>query len=371
MPMTPHKATPLEKIIVERIKADGPMDMGTYMGLCLAHPTHGYYMTRDPLGAEGDFITAPEISQIFGELIGAWVADCWMKLGQPDPFILMECGPGRGTLMCDALRATKHVAGFHDAMQLRLLECSPVLKEKQKQALGQYAPTWCDGVEPDMFEYPTIIIGNEFLDALPVRQMNFNGTEWREICIDININDTLRLYEKRADKAVLSLIPRLLIEPQLGDQIEVSLEQQEFIKNTSAILLKQGGSALFLDYGSAYLVPSDTIQAVKTHKIVDVLERPGEVDITSHIQFAEIARIAMENNVTVHGPVSQSDFLKRLGIDVRAEMLRAHATPKQAQDIQSAVQRLSGVNIKENEMGVLFKVIGLSSDPSITLEGFV
>lgn len=369
--MTTHKATPLEKIIVERIKANGPMDMGTYMALCLAHPEYGYYMTRDPLGAGGDFTTAPEISQIFGELIGAWVADCWMKLGQPDPFILMECGPGRGTLMSDALRATKHVAGFHEAMQLRLLECSPVLKEKQKQALGQYEPTWCDAIAVETFNHPTIIIGNEFLDALPVRQMNFNGTEWLENCVDININDTLRLIKKKADKAVLSLIPRLLIEPRLGDQVEVSLEQKGFIQDVSNIILNQGGSAVFLDYGSVHLVPSDTVQAVKNHRCVDVLERPGEVDITSHIQFAEIARIAMESNVTVHGPVSQSDFLKRLGIDVRAEMLGAHATPKQAQDIQNAVQRLSGICMKENEMGMLFKVIGLSSDPSITLEGFV
>lgn len=362
--------TPLEKIIVERIKAEGPMDMGTYMGLCLAHPKHGYYMTRDPLGVDGDFTTAPEISQVFGELIGAWIADCWIKLGQPDPFILMECGPGRGTLMSDALRATKHVVGFHEAMQLRLLECSPVLKVKQEQALGQYTPSWCDTIDPDTFNHPTIIIGNEFLDALPVRQMNFNGTEWCETCVDININDTLRLSEKEADKAVLSLMPRLLIEPQAGDQVEVSLEQKEFIEDVATILLKQGGSGLFLDYGSVHLVPADTVQAVKNHASVDILERPGEVDITSHIKFAEIARIAMESNLVVHGPVSQSDFLKRLGIDVRAEMLMVHATPKQVQDIQSAVQRLSGINTKQNEMGMLFKVIGLSSDPSLTLEGF-
>jgi len=366
--------TPLEKIIIANIKENGPMNMGEYMSLCLGHPEHGYYMTRDPFGAEGDFTTAPEISQLFGELIGAWVADCWMKLGSPDPFILCECGAGRGTLMADALRATKNVAGFHDAMQLRLLEISPVLQEKQRSALsqfeGQYDPVWIGEMRAEAFEHPTIIIGNEFLDALPTRQMNFNGTDWLETIIDLGINDTLCLGKNKPEKAVLELIPRLLVAPKLGDQVEVSLEQKNFIETLSTILINQRSSALFLDYGSVHLVPSDTIQAVKNHGKLDVLERPGEVDITSHVQFAEIARISMENKLTVHGPVSQSDYLKRLGIEVRAEMLKAHATPKQSQDLAVAVQRLTGHNIKENEMGALFKVIGLTADPSLTLEGF-
>jgi len=363
--------TPLEQIIIDQIKENGPMNMGEYMSLCLGHPEYGYYMTRDPFGVEGDFTTAPEISQIFGELIGAWVADCWMKLGQPDPFILLECGPGRGTLMADALRATKQVPGFHDAMQLRLLEMSPVLKEKQEGVLGQFDPVWMDDLTVEAFDHPTIIIGNEFLDALSTRQMNFNGTEWLETVIDLGINDTLCLGENRPGKAVLELIPRLLVTPQLGDQVEVSLEQKNFVEAAGSILLNQGGSALFLDYGSVHLVPSDTIQAVKNHRCVNVLERPGEVDITSHVQFANIARISMENNLTVHGPVSQSDFLKRLGIEMRAEILKTHATPKQGQDIKDAVQRLTGHNIKDNEMGVLFKVMGLSADPTLELGGFV
>lgn len=362
--------TPLEKIIVERIKENGPMNMGEYMSLCLGHPEYGYYMTRDPFGTEGDFTTSPEISQIFGELIGAWIADCWMKLGQPDPFIVLECGPGRGTLMSDALRATKQVVGFHEAMQLHLLETSPVLREKQKSMLGQYEPLWHSELQAENFKYPTIIIGNEFLDALPVRQMNFNGTDWLEITVDLNINDTLRLSENKPEKAVKALIPQLLIEPRLGDHIEVSLEQKSFIETVSKILLKQGGSALFLDYGSVHLIPSDTVQAIKKHHAVNVLEQPGEVDITSHVQFAEISRIAMESNVTVHGPVSQSDFLKRLGIDVRAEMLRAKATQLQAHDIHSAVQRLTGMDTEKNEMGMLFKVIAFSADPKIDLSGF-
>lgn len=347
------------------------MNMAEYMGLCLGHPEYGYYMTRDPFGKDGDFTTAPEISQIFGELIGIWIADCWMKLGQPDPFIVLECGPGRGTLMSDALRATKQIEGFHDAMQLHLLETSPVLKEKQHSMLGHYEPVWHVDLNPDAFSHPTIIIGNEFLDALPVRQLNFNGTDWLENMVDIDKNDTLCLREKRAKNEVLSLVPSLLIKPHLGDHLEVSLEQRIFIETVSTILINQGGSALFLDYGSAHLIPSDTIQAVKNHQFIDILQRPGEVDITSHVQFAEIARIALENKMTVHGPILQSDFLKRLGIDLRAEILQQHATPKQGHDVQTAVQRLTGHNVKDHEMGVLFKVIGLSVDPTLELHGFI
>lgn len=362
--------TPLEKIIIERIKENGPMDMAEYMRLCLGHPEHGYYMTRDPFGVAGDFITAPEISQIFGELIGAWIADCWREMGRPDPFILLECGAGRGTLMADALRVTKQVDGFHQAMQLHLLETSPVLRQKQAEALAQYDPIWHDELRGADFKHPGIIIGNEFLDALPVRQLKHNGTEWLEIKVDLDINDTLRLYDCKADEGVLELIPRLLIAPRLGDYLEVSHEQQCFIKTLAGIMLNQGGSALFIDYGSVHLIPSDTLQAVKNHSKVDVLERPGEVDITSHVQFSEIARIAMESNLTVHGPVSQCDFLKRLGIEVRAEMLRAKATQLQAHDIHKAVQRLIGTDVKNNEMGLLFKVIALSGEPQIELDGF-
>jgi len=356
--------TPLEQIIIDKIKQNGPMDMAEYMRLCLGHPEYGYYMTRDPFGKDGDFITSPEISQIFGELIGIWVADCWMKLGQPDPFILCECGPGRGTLMADALRATKQIDGFHDAMHLHLLETSPVLRAKQLEALGQYDPQWHNELSADTFDYPVIFIGNEFLDALSVHQLNFNGTEWLEKVVGLEVNDTLCLGENRPENALLEHIPQLLIKPNLGDHLEVSLEQKNFIETVSTILLNQGGSALFIDYGSVHLIPSDTIQAVKSHHAVDVLERPGEVDITSHVQFAEISRFAMENHMTVHGPISQSDFLKRMGIDVRADMLRQNATPKQARDIQIAVQRLTGHDIKDQEMGVLFKVVALSSDPT-------
>jgi len=190
--------TALEHIIKQKIRERGPggyMDLGEYMSLCLSHPEHGYYMTRDPFGQKGDFTTAPEISQMFGEMIGVWVADTWIKMGSPKKIIILECGPGRGTLMADAMRVTKNVDGFHDAVQLHLLEMSPVLKDIQKDSLKEYGATWHSEPESVPTDSPLIVIGNEFLDALPVRQLVFTETGWQEKVVKININDTLRLHE--------------------------------------------------------------------------------------------------------------------------------------------------------------------------------
>jgi len=360
----------LEDIIKQQIRLNGPMNMAEYMGLCLGHPEHGYYMRRNPLGQEGDFTTAPEISQMFGELIGAWLADSWMQLGSPDKFILLECGPGRGTLMADALRATKAVKGFHEAMQLHMLEMSPTLKASQQAALEGYDATWHMTLESVPTDSPLLVLGNEFLDALPVRQIVLRDTGWAEKVINIDINDTLRLYEIEADEGVKQLIPPMLIPPQLGDHLEVSLQQKCTIGEIINIVLKQGGISLFIDYGFTHSVSGDTLQAVKNHSYCGVLDSPGEVDITAHVNFAEISRFSMENNVTVHGPVSQGDFLNRLGMKVRAQNLTQGATAEQAKDIALAVTRLTGKDTKAGEMGELFKVIAMSSDPSLKLAGF-
>lgn len=367
----------LEEIIKDQIRANGPegsMTMAEYMALCLGHPEHGYYMSRDPFGTAGDFTTAPEISQMFGELIGAWLADAWQKMGSPSKFILLECGPGRGTLMADALRATKAVEGFHDAMQLHLLEMSPVLKAMQEEQLSSYGATWHMTPESIRFDSPVLVIGNEFLDALPVRQLVLRETGWYEKVAKLDINDTLCIGEKMADKGVEKLIPPLLIPPQIGDHLEVSLQQQCTLKEIINIVLKQSGSCLFVDYGFTHSVSGDTLQAVRKHSYCGVLDSPGEADITAHVNFAEIGRLAMEEKMTVHGPVSQGNFLNRLGIGVRAQKLTQNATEAQSHEIESAVKRLTGKNTKakdrEGEMGDLFKVIAFSSDPQIELAGF-
>lgn len=365
--------TPLASIIIETIRsrgADGHMDLGEYMALCLGHPEHGYYMTRDPFGKGGDFTTAPEISQMFGEMIGAWLADTWMNMGEPSNVILLECGAGRGTLMADAMRATKQVAGFHEAVQLHLLEISPVLKLAQQDALKGYDATWHSDIESVPTDSPLLILGNEFLDALPVRQLVFTDAGWQEKVIKIDINDTLRLYEIEADSKVKTLIPPMLIPSKIGGHLEVSLEQNDFISKISKIVLKQGGNAIFLDYGFIHNVAGDTLQAVKNHSYCDVLDSPGEVDLTAHVNFARLSQQLMEENLTVHGPVSQGEFLKRLGITVRAEDLRRVATDKQRVEIDVALKRLTGDKTKDGEMGTLFKVIAFSSDPAINLAGF-
>lgn len=365
--------TALENIIKDEIRQKGPMNLARYMALCLGHAEHGYYMTRDPFGAQGDFTTAPEISQMFGEMIGAWVADTWMKMGMPSKFILLECGPGRGTLMMDVMRATKNVENFHNAVQLHLMETSPVLKEIQKKNLTQYGPSWHDGLSTLPQDCPVILIGNEFLDALPVRQLTFDGTDWYEKFVDLDINDTLRLCEKEADNEVKSALPAFLIPPKAGEQVEVSLHQKSFLNDAMNIVLKQGGIILFVDYGFIHNVAGDTLQAVKNHQYCDIFETPGEADITAHVNFAEISSVAMSKNMTVHGPVSQGEWLKRLGITIRADQLIQNATEKQRRDIGSALDRLVGVekNMKDGrgQMGALFKVIAFSSNSNIQLAG--
>ncbi|MEZ5902803.1 MAG: SAM-dependent methyltransferase [Alphaproteobacteria bacterium] len=365
--------TALEHIIKQKIRERGPggyMDLGEYMSLCLSHPEHGYYMTRDPFGQKGDFTTAPEISQMFGEMIGVWVADTWIKMGSPKKIIILECGPGRGTLMADAMRVTKNVDGFHDAVQLHLLEMSPVLKDIQKDSLKEYGATWHSEPESVPTDSPLIVIGNEFLDALPVRQLVFTETGWQEKVVKININDTLRLHEIGLKKEVKSLLPSFLIPPKLGDHVEVSLELNDFINKITKIILNQGGSALFLDYGFNQMIAGETLQAVKNHRYCDIFDTPGQADLSAHVNFADLSHKILEKNMTLHGPVSQRDFLKRLGIDIRAENLHRLATQPQRVEIDSALKRLTGEDTGNGEMGTLFKVIAFSSDSSIDLAGF-
>ena len=362
--------TKLEEIIVQKIRADGPMNLAEYMELCLGHPEHGYYMTRDPLGVKGDFTTAPEISQLFGELIGAWIADTWMQMGAPENFILLECGPGRGTLMSDALRVTKNLKGFHDALNLHLLEMSPVLKEMQSATLGRYDATWHNDLSTVPHDIPIIVIGNEFLDALPVHQLVWREAGWVERFVGLSNNDTLSIVESKAVEEVTTALIPFLIPPNEGERVEVSLAQRDFLSDLLNIVLEQGGSTLFVDYGFIHNMAGDTLQAVKDHAYCNILSTPGEADITAHVNFSEISRVAMEKNMMVHGPVSQSDYLQRLGISIRGGLLRQNANEVQRCNLEAAVKRLIGTDTKQHEMGALFKVIAFSSDARINLAGF-
>lgn len=337
--------TVLEDIIKEHIRKNGPMDIGSFMAMALGHPDHGYYMTRDPLGRGGDFTTAPEISQMFGELVGAWVADTWIKIGRPSPFILLECGPGRGTLMADMLRATRQVDGFHDAVRIILLETSPILIEKQKEILADYRCEWIGNIDHATISsshHPMIVIANEFLDALPVRHRDGAGKE-----------------------RVIALKDDELVFEGGADIYEYSPAREMFVKSVVSLLKQRGGAALFIDYGHDNKgVAGDTLQAIKDHKFVSVLDHIGEADLTAHVDFSALAEAAVDINI--HGPVEQGAFLKRLGIEMRAHILMKAAAIEQRNDIQSALSRLTS----PEQMGRLFKVMALCGDDNISLAGF-
>lgn len=372
----PQSNTPLAQIIRQKIKDEGPMPLSEYMGLCLGHLEHGYYMTRDPFGQAGDFITAPEISQMFGEMIGAWLMDTWQKIGSPSDFILLEFGAGRGTLMSDILRVAKVLPAFLDAVHVQIVEMSPVLKAAQEHSLSVHdlknAPQWSSCIESVDFNFPVLAIGNEFLDALPVDQLVFSDAGWIRKFVEIDENDAFRLCVLSEDEGLSEVekeLPQTLFKPDLGDIFEVSLEQKRFNDDLIKIVLKQGGSILWIDYGfkngGAYK-GGDTLQAVKNHQFSDIFAAPGENDLTYHINFSDLADYALSKNVVVHGPVSQGKYLTSLGIEHRAEILKRHATKGVSCSIDAELNRLIG----KDEMGDLFKVIAFTSDPNIDLAGF-
>lgn len=372
--MENHKIpdTPLAKIIRQKIRENGAMPLSEYISLCLGHPEYGYYMSRDPFGKDGDFITAPEVSQMFGEVIGAWLIDTWQKMGSPKDVTLLEFGGGRGTLMSDVLRVAKNVPEFITAVHVQMIETSPVLRGLQEKSLEVHdlknAPKWGSSIESVVSKFPVIAIGNEFLDALPVDQLTFTDAGWSKKFIELEKDDTFRIRQKleyRGRHELENAIPNTLFKPKLGDIVEVSLEQRRFNNDLMKIVLNQGGIIIWIDYGFKNGV-GDTVQAVKKHSFSDIFDAPGENDITYHVNFADLAEQAMSKNLTVHGPVSQGEYLSRLGIKQRAEKLKQHATNVQRSDIDAALNRLVG----KDQMGDLFKVISFSSDPNIDLAGF-
>jgi NADH dehydrogenase [ubiquinone] 1 alpha subcomplex assembly factor 7 len=351
----------LGREIEQRIALEGPITVERYMALCLAHPTLGYYMTRDPLGLDGDFITAPEISQMFGELIGLWAAQVWRDMGSPDRVRLIELGPGRGTLMADALRATRIVPGFHDAIQIDLVETSPILARKQQAVLaGSPAPASWHREVSEIGEGPAIVIANEFFDALPVRQFARVQGGWRERLVGLGDGGEL----------AFGLAPEPTREIEIagreGAVLEWPVAGLSIMRDLAHRLVAQGGAALVIDYGHLRSGLADTLQAVKNHAFTDALSEPGEADITAHVDFAQLAAAARSVGARIHGPTSQGAFLRALGIEARAATL-ARASPARADEFEAAKLRLTGNG--EDEMGALFKVVGISAPGLQTLPG--
>jgi SAM-dependent MidA family methyltransferase len=314
--------TPLERALRERIAAEGPISVEAFMEACNAY----YYATRDPLGARGDFTTAPEISQMFGEMIGAVLADGWKRAGAPADAIYVELGPGRGTLASDALRVMR-AAGFRG--ELHLVETSPALREMQKQAVLD--ASWHDSVD-DLPAKPLLLVANEFLDALPIRQ-HVAGIERR----------------------VLVAAGGLAFDRD-GEIVETSPAREDAIRSIATCLAAKGGVALLIDYGHERSAPGDTLQAVRGHRFAPVLADPGEQDLTSHVDFEAVARTATDAGASVTSLVPQGEWLIRLGIEARAQAL-SRANPDRANDVQSALERLTA----SDQMGSMFKVLAVHS----------
>ena len=354
----------LARMLVRRIAMTGPMTVADYMATALGHPQHGYYTTRDPLGRDGDFITAPEISQIFGELIGLWSVAVWEKIGSPVRFNLVEFGPGRGTLMVDALRAAAQVPAFLDAANLVLIETSPVLRNSQADKLSVYDPTWCESLEavPDG---PILAIANEFFDTLPAHQFVRTSSGWRERLVGWDETDLQFMISAGTTPFANLLAPDIQSASLEGAIAEIQPLGLTITAAMGERIAADGGAALIIDYGHCESALGDTLQAVHAHEPQDVLKAPGEADLTVHVDFAAL-RSSVDSNVSVWGPVAQGEFLQRLGIELRASSLRKNATPMQSASITSGVERL----IAPDQMGTLFKVLCLTRAGLSQLPGF-
>ena len=314
--------TPLERALRDRILSEGPITVEAYMDACNSY----YYATRDPLGARGDFTTAPEISQMFGELVGACLADCWARAGKPADAIYVELGPGRGTLASDALRVMSS-AGLEP--EVHFVETSPVLRDAQAKAVPD--ATWHEDLA-SLPDAPLLVVANEFLDALPVRQF-VDGIELKVVAV----------------AAGLAL-------DRDGEVIEISPARTEAVSTIAKRLVEGGGVALIVDYGHERSAPGDTLQAVRGHKFAPLLHDPGEQDLTAHVDFEAVAKAASEAGASVTSVVTQGVWLRRLGIDARASALtRSH--PDRGEEVDAARRRLCD----EDQMGKLFKVIAIHS----------
>lgn len=341
-------ASPLKQFLLDRIRAHGPMSIADYMFFAL-YSDHGYYNRRDPFGVRGDFITAPEVSQIFGELIGAFLIHAWEDRGRPKAIHLVELGPGRGTLMADILRTARVRAEFAEAAHVTLVEISPALREAQRKTLGANGSvTWADKLEDLPADAPLFLVANEFFDALPIDQHVKTEKGWQERRVGADGNRLVFTLDSRIN-------PNLPADAPAGSVYESSLVARGFASAVAERVAAQGGIALIVDYGHPVSGYGDTFQAVKNHARADPLAEPGEADLTTHVDFDILAKLARARGAHPHGPVTQKAFLESLGIQARAEAL-SRAAPNEAADIRAAVARLTGAD----QMGTLFKVLAIS-----------
>lgn len=367
--------TPLARLIRREIETAGPMPVADYMAIALGHPEFGYYARqepsgRDPFGRHGEFITAPEISQVFGELLAAWCETAWQAIGAPRPIILAELGPGRGTLLADLWRAVNAISiDFARVLHFHLVETSRPLRERQRAVLAGLSPPpplcWHDRPD-DLPAGPLLLLANEFLDALPVEQYVADGGNWRQrgIALDTTgdgfvfaVGDAVDLV-RRPDLADLPVAAD-------GTLVERCPEAERLVTRLAARLATDGGAALFIDYGPARSGEGETLQAVRGHQPTHPLADAGDVDLSHHVDFERLAPAAMAGGGRPWGPLPQGLFLGRLGIAERARALAA-ASPASATAIEGAVRRL----VHPGRMGLLFKVLAISHPAIPGLAGF-
>ena len=355
---------PLARLIAEQCAASGPMSIADYMALALGHPDHGYYMTKDPFGRDGDFITAPEISQAFGELIGLWCVEVWRMMGAPVEFVLSELGPGRGTLMADALRAAAQSPDFLLAADIHLVETSPALRVRQQEALAGLGVEWHDNFDT-VPGGPILLVANEFFDVLPAHQLVRTKDGWRERLVAGGAAGLHFVLSQSAPPAAALPSRHLPQNAPLGAVAETQPAALSIAAAIAARIAEFGGAAVIVDYGHAVSALGNTLQAVRRHRPHDVLSEPGAADLTVHVDFEALTRAAGDG-VACFGPRDQGDFLRALGIELRAAQLTAAATPAQARNIASGVGRL----IALDQMGTLFKVLVLASHDMQPPPGF-
>ena len=352
-------ATPLEALLRARIDREGPLRLDAFMALALGHPSLGYYATRDPLGAAGDFTTAPEISQMFGELVGLWLAQVWDDQGRPDPFVLVEFGPGRGTLMRDALRSARAMPGFLAAARLWLVETSATLRARQAETLAGHAPHWASR-PAELPPGALFAVGNEFLDALPIRQVRRTDTAWCDrTVVAAGAGLAFAWGPPRPDADLDRRFPDL----RDGAIAEVAGAAEAVAAGLGARIATAGGAALLVDYG-AWDGFGDTLQAVRGHRPVDPLDAPGSADLTAHVRFRAIAEAARP--AKAWGTTGQGAFLERLGITARARALARGRSPDAVGAIAAAHRRLT----HPDEMGNLFQVLALLPEAAPPPPGF-
>ncbi|HTQ35254.1 MAG TPA: SAM-dependent methyltransferase [Stellaceae bacterium] len=347
------------------IRAHGPLTIAAFMAMALHDPVAGYYARRQPIGAAGDFVTAPEISQIFGELIGLWCADLWQRMGRPDPVIVAELGPGRGALMADFLRAVAGAPGFREAIRLHLVEASQVLRAEQRRHLGDAEPVWLSDIGA-LPEGPLLLVANEFLDALPIRQLVRGRAHWAERVIALDDEGRLCFAHGPESPALTLLVPPLLRDSSPGSIAEISPAAAALAVELAERLKRHSGAALLIDYGCSEARLGSTLAAVGEHRAAGILDAPGSADLSAHVDFASFAAAVRSGGAEAYGPVTQGAFLTALGAELRLAALLRRAAPGQRAALESGLSRL----IDPAEMGTLFKVLAVTAPGAPVPDGF-